>query len=302
VTDQPDWKLRLEQIWGSIKGPEQWKIGLVLALMAVNWGLEALKWKLSVAPVQQVSFWRAFKAVMAGVSLAVNTPNRIGEYVGRVFYIEEGKRLQVISLTVVGSLSQLVVTLVMGCIGLFFVKSNLVHATEPLQSGSMFWLGVMQYITFGITLVITILYFRLSWLVKIVEKLPGISKYAWFFSVVEQFGYKILLKLLSLSTLRYIVFVIQYILLFQVFKVELNNWLAFWLVSVMFLALAIIPTIAIAEIGIRGKTANELIGMFSSNILAIDLVIVAIWLINLAIPALIGVLLILRLKIFKNKE
>jgi uncharacterized membrane protein YbhN (UPF0104 family) len=58
---------------------------LVIVLMFVNWSLEALKWKISVQSVQPVSFFRSLKAIFSGVSFSVTTPNRTGEYLGRVF-------------------------------------------------------------------------------------------------------------------------------------------------------------------------------------------------------------------------
>jgi hypothetical protein len=42
----------------------------------------------------------------------------MGEYAGRVLFLNEGNRLRSISLTIVCSMSQLIITLLMGCIGL----------------------------------------------------------------------------------------------------------------------------------------------------------------------------------------
>ena len=53
------------------------------------------------------------------VSLAMNTPNGSGEYFGRILYVKEGNRLRAITLTLVGSISQLIVTMVLGTIGFF---------------------------------------------------------------------------------------------------------------------------------------------------------------------------------------
>ena len=56
---------------------------LVFPLMFANWSLEALKWKLSVQHVQPVSFARAVKAILSGVSFSVTTPNRTGSGAAR---------------------------------------------------------------------------------------------------------------------------------------------------------------------------------------------------------------------------
>jgi uncharacterized membrane protein YbhN (UPF0104 family) len=84
----------LEQAWQSIKESlgsiKLLNIVAVLLLMFVNWSIEAIKWKISIKKVQQVSFGKALQAVLSGVSFAVSTPNRMGEYLGRVLYMNEG--------------------------------------------------------------------------------------------------------------------------------------------------------------------------------------------------------------------
>jgi hypothetical protein len=61
--------------------------------------------------------------------------------------------------------------------------------------------------------------------------------------------------------------------------------------------LALIPTIALAEIGVRGKVSLALFGLFSINSIGIVAASVGIWFMNLVIPALFGSLLILGIKI-----
>ena len=79
-------------------------------------------------------------------------------------------------------------------------------------------------------------------------------------------------------------------------------WECLWAVSVIFLVLAIIPTFAIAELGIRGKVSLKLLELFSTNSLGITVATASIWLINLVVPAVAGSLLIVSVKIFKNKN
>jgi hypothetical protein len=137
-----------------------------IILMIVNWSIEALKWKISIQKVQPISFSRSFRAILSGVSFSVSTPNRIGEYLGRILYMEEGNRLRVISLTIVGSMSQLIITLFAGSIGLFFIRKSS-ETGEMIQGLDPFWLRVLQY---GVIIVLTILtglYFRFSLLINL---------------------------------------------------------------------------------------------------------------------------------------
>ena len=120
-------------------------------------------------------------------------------------------------------------------------------------------------------------------------------------SIIEDLPVTILLRTISLSFARYIIFVFQYILLLQLFDVEVAVWHSFWLISVLYLILAITPTIALAEVGLRGEVSLLLFGLVSANKFGIAGAATAIWFINLVIPSLLGSLLFLSLKIFSDK-
>ena len=293
----------LEQSWLQIKqsfnSPLVINLIAVVLLMFVNWSLEAMKWKLSVQRVQPVSFFKSFKAILSGVSFSVTTPNRMGEYLGRVLYMEEGNRLRVISLSILGSISQLMITLTFGLLGLLILKSRIIEA------GLLAWPTWINLIVFGCTavlLVLTVFYFNLKWLAQWIDKLPGIRKYAYLFSELEKINATLLLQLLSLSSMRYLVFGIQYYLLFRFFGVEVSWWQGFWATGVTFLVLAIIPTVALVELGVRGEISLKMLGLFSTNNLGIGFASTTIWFINLVVPAVIGSLLILSIKIFMKRN
>jgi hypothetical protein len=138
-------------------------------------------------------------------------------------------------------------------------------------------------------------------LIKLIEKIPASKKFIQYINVLEQFTAKLLLSLLWLSFFRYLVFVLQYILLLEVLHVEIFWVNSFWIISILFLVLAIVPSFAIADLGIRGKFSTELLSVYSINTLGILGTTFGIWFINLFIPALAGSILILGIKIFKEK-
>ena len=299
IKHQPD----LEKTWAAIKRSFQssllWNLLAVIVLMFVNWSLEAVKWKISVKKIQEVSFLKAFRAVLSGVSFSVSTPNRVGEYLGRLLYMDEGNRLKTISITIVGSISQLIITLLMGCIGLIALQSKIeaAHLVSPI------WMDVILYGVIAVLVVLTLFYFRLSWIIKGVNRLPGSKGFAYLVSALEGFDATLLVRLLSLSLLRYIIFIVQYYLLFRLFDVQVLWWQGFWSVSVSFLVMAVIPTFAIAELGLRGRIGLLLTGLFSTNTAGIIFATAGIWFINLIIPAIAGSLLILSIKkIYKDKN
>ncbi len=301
VIQQPNWYTSWQKIKSSLYGPQALKVSVVILLMVFNWGIEALKWKILVKHIEDISFVTAFKGVLAGVSLAINTPNRIGEYFGRIIYLSEGNRLRAISLTLVGSTSQLIITVIFGTIGLFFLRQNLVDTTNGAIGLSMLWINIIIYGATGIAVILLLIYFRLSFITRVIEKIPFVAKYAYFIQKLEEFEWPELLKVLCLSLLRYGVFIIQYVLLLQVFEVDISLWNSCQLTFVMFLILAVVPTIALAELGLRGQVGLLLFGLFSNNSLGIVLTASGIWIINLVVPALAGSLFILGKKFFRNK-
>src|SRR5688500_9828643 len=105
IIKQPNIETTLEGIRQSLNSPLVWNIVVVIALMFVNWSIEAIKWKIAIRPVQSVSFLKAFRAILSGVSFTVIMPNRVGEYLGRVLYMDDGNRLKTISVTIVSSIS-----------------------------------------------------------------------------------------------------------------------------------------------------------------------------------------------------
>ena len=300
VSNQPGLGSAISLIRHAPFAENAWKFWLVLLLVFVNWGLEAAKWQLLMKAIHPMSFFRSFKSVLCGVTFSLNLPNRMGEYAGRAFFVKEGSRLKSVPLSIAGSISQLIITMVMGCLGLaWMVQTN--NTIAPLMGLSAFWVKIFLYGSLFATLSLCVFFFRLGWVIRIIEKLPFGERIAQYVKVLETFDAKILLRLLSLSLLRYLVFVLQYIFMLQVMQVNQNYWQSFWIVSVMFWILAIIPSFAIAELGIRGTVAKTLFA-YCKNLVGVLSVTFGIWFINLFIPALIGSLLILGIKIKNDND
>lgn len=298
IRQQPDLDTHLGYIREAAYGEHAWKFWLVFVLMLINWGIEARKWQVLLLPIQKMPFLRAFKATLTGVSFAMNTPNRIGEYGGRMLFVDEGNRLKSVSLTIAGSFSQLIVTLILGVAGLYVLSDALMQKEQ--LSGLAIWFKSIRWMLVIITLVCLLIYFRISWIIKGIERLPGLTTFIQHIAVMEELSVTLLLRVLSLSLLRFIVFTIQYNLLLQVLHVGVDVWVGFWLVSVLFLCLAIWPTIAILELGLRWEYSLFLFSLYSSNTVGIYAAATAIWLINLVVPAMAGSLFLLGLRIFKK--
>lgn len=301
VKNQPDIDASIALIKTIPFGSSAWKFWMVIAFVLVNWGLEARKWQLLVKAIQPMSFFTAFKSVLCGVTLSLNTPNRVGEYGGRILFVNEGNRIKAITLSIAGSIAQLIITMLMGCLGLAWLLFTM-KESATLMGISVFWLRIFLYGSIFATTGFMIFFFRLNWLVRLLERLPYADRFSKYINVLETFEAKVLLRLLSISFFRYIIFVLQYIFMLQLLHVEESIWTGFWLITVMFWILAIIPSVAVADLGIRGTIAKTLfIYGNNTNTIGILTCTFGIWLVNLFIPAVIGSLLILGIKIRKEK-
>jgi hypothetical protein len=271
-----------------------------LLLMAVNWGLEAKKWQILTSHVQKTSYFTAFKSVMAGVSFTMLTPNRMGEFLGRVLYLADGSRVRAAVLMMLSSISQLAVTIFMGIAGLFIlfeITPVLKHNTQgwtDILFNTLLWGGI------GSLLVSLIIFFNLGWFIRIFEKTPPFHKYYHYIQAIGEIQYQELLKLLFLSALRYSVFMGQYILVFHFFEAEISTTGLWAATAVMFYLLAIIPTIALAELGIRGQISIFVFGLLSQNQVEILVAAATIWLINIIFPAIAGSFMLLSVRLFKK--
>ncbi|CAN5556058.1 hypothetical protein BH10BAC2_BH10BAC2_49990 [soil metagenome] len=283
----------------AISGNNVWLLLVLVLLMCINWGIEARKWHVLVSRIQPVNFFTAFKAVLSGVSLSLFVPNGIGDYAGRLAFMDEGNRLKSITLTLVGSMAQLIITLTAGLCGLLYLSRNV--WPDMSQGLSVYWVNGIVFLTGIGALLLLFIFFKLNWLTIMFEKIPFIHKYRFMVENLETISRIDLTRILSLSASRYAVFIVQYIIMLHIFNVQLNTADAMSTVSVLFLVLAILPTIPVADLGMREEAALQLFGILSINKLGIIATTAGIWLINLILPAVAGSLFILGIKLFRNR-
>lgn len=270
--------------------------------MLVNWGIEAWKWQIQLAPLEKISFIKAFKSVLAGCSITMLTPNRMGEFGGRILYVKKENRLRAITLTILGSISQFLVTILMGTAGLLVMKYFSGEDSETFRLIPDFLSNTVLFTAIALSTFTLLFYFRIGWLLHLMERVKFLSKPLKYVRLLEQFSGKQLLRILLLSFLRYSVFILQYLLLLNVMGIDINSQVSFWLLTVFYLIMAMAPTIGFAELPVRATASVELFKLFSPNIVGIQAAALGIWLINLVLPAIVGSVLILGVKITKENE
>lgn len=244
-------------------------------------------------PIDAISMRTALFAIFRGISFSMSTPNRLGEFAGRILFLPNGKRLAGTSLTFIGNFAQLIVTLIFGSASLFLVNPFLL-ATD--SSAVLLKLTFLFQCTIPIlTITCFVIYFKLGSAFEYLFSFSFMQKVKYRLALLEQLPFDILLRVFLLSIVRFCIFIFQYFLLFQLTQVSISLYDTTVTISIMFLWLAILPTIAFLELGVRWQFALILLGGLSDNRLGISIAVTAVWFINLIIPALLGVFSVFRL-------
>lgn len=280
----------------------------VFGLMLVNWGIESLKWQFLISKIEKIPFVRSFMAVLAGVSVSAFTPNRVGEYFGRVFILEKGNPWQGVFITIIGSMSQLLTTIIVGSVALlFFVQIYLGDA--GFYSDYLYY--AMVFLVLVIVTSLILIFLNVSTLPRIIGRYirKRFIKIYRYFAIIGYYSTYELAIVLTYSFLRYCIFAIQFYILLLMFSVEIPLMHGLMIISIVFFVMTAIPTVTLAELGIRGSVSLYFIGLYFERFSALNEQINAgiisssstLWLINLAIPALLGTFFVFRLKFFNKR-
>ena len=274
----------------TVKKNKVYLVGVIL-MMFLNWLVEALKWRYMISKIENISIMTAYRAIFTGITVSTFTPNRIGEYGGRVFCLEKGDRIKAVFITVLCSMSQLLVTILYGSISLFILFDEILIDKTFLSVSLLILLNL--FLLFS--------YFNISHIVNFLGKFKLIKSFKKYLEVLVMYNYKDLIIAFIYSNTRYFIFSLQFIILLYVFGINISFVDAILSVMLIFFFITITPTITIAEIGVRGSVAIFVLGLFSSNDIAILSSTTLLWLINLIIPAIIGSFFIFSLKFFRSK-
>lgn len=294
----------LPETWNNIRsqfGVKQWLYsGCLLVLMFINWGIEAVKWKMLMKNVQQLSFWAALKSLFSGQAFSLTTITNLGEYVGKVAFLEQGNRLKAMAINIIGGLSLIIVTLAGGMIALFIAhtifKNNEAgkELFDPYVYNWLIW-SMLAFLIFFFWY-----YFNLKMVTAFVVKIKWFKRFDYLTNHINEFTKTDLTKFLLFSFFRFVVFIVQYLLAFELFKVEAPLISLTVVTSLLLYCFAFVPSVAFAELGIRGEISLKLMALVSTNKAGTVFAITVIWFVNRILPAFLGSLFVLRVKLFKK--
>jgi hypothetical protein len=260
-----------------------------VALMLVNTSLESYKWYILSNAVEPIKYRKALSSYLAGVAFSIITPNRVGEYPGRVLYLGRRGAARYVRVSVPGIMSQLWSVYLFGFAGLVYY--NLAFPDTLAKSGLAFCIIVNIFFA--------VIYWRLEAWLPAMERITWLRRFFTYGKLLNKVSARMQFLILSISLCRFAIFTAQYLFLLTWMNVNMPLLEGFCMCTLFFWIMAVIPSIALTELGVRGAVSIFLFHHFSTNTVGMVAATAGIWLFNLIIPSVLGSLLILRMRLLQ---
>lgn len=272
VMQQDHWVGMLDKAGASAMTRTYWALLPLLFLLSVaNWWLEARKWQELVASFKSIPIMQAARQSLASLTVSLLTPNRIGEYGAKALFFEGPERKRILLLNFIGNFSQMAVTLLFGIFGLLLLTDSITTQFQfqpgPLHVGILF------------TSFALILFLR--------SRKGSQSLLTWRQGLCS-LPQKVLAKSMLLSFAKYLVFSHQFYLLLWAFGAEVSYLQAMPVVFTMYFLSSLIPGFVVFDWLVKGSVAVTLFQFLGVDEILVLSVTSLMWVLNFALPSLIG--------------
>lgn len=268
-------------------------IWVVLLLIPVNWAFEAWKWQRLALKVEQISFWEAYQGVLAGLALSTFTPMMIGDYAGKILMLKTHKRTASIGAILLGNGMQLYVSLLFGALSYAYF----IYIAQPKPLA-------LHWSILGLLVVLLLLGILIAFSLQRINFLDSNRKLfrtvGQYFVVLKTYSLAEIRYIFLIATGRYITFSAQFLLVLQLFKIELPLMVLVAGIGVVFLTKTLGAAFNfLGDLSIRAITSVYYFGYFGVQLSLITTATFTIWLINVLFPVIVGSVFVLTLR-FSN--
>lgn len=263
---------------------------LALCLAPINTALEGKKWQLAIRSFHPMTPINATRSVLIGNAVGIVTPAKIGEYGGRLIDIDVSDYSNALGANLLCSIAQNVVNLFFGTIaafiGLTYYRSSFSYLTVSL---------VTFMLLLALILVIIVMNYDAltAWILSNVKLKQLLKRLHQNINLNQIVSHQSLSAILSYSGLRYTVYLSQYIFITYAFGFEVPFVARIIGVGIIFMiqsGLVLPPLLGFMARAELALFVWTLFGVLSANIVGATVVL---WLINIALPALVGSVLLL---------
>jgi hypothetical protein len=296
-------KSNAAELWQAFRtqtaeGNTAWII-LAIILLPLTYQIEAKKWAVAIAKIVQPTYTQILKSILAGTALSFWTPGQIGDYGGRLLFLETSKKWEVALATGVGNITQQLAIINLGGVGVAYY---------------LYWYSNLDAITLWVIIGLYLFVMTLNWLVCFrVEIVIPILKVLRIFNekneaalqTLSTFSAKDIWQLIGYGSLKLLVYSLQYYCFLQFFGIY-GTFLTLYLLILADYAIQIVlPVPPFLRLILRGEVAIAIWGAFSQNEISILAASYGVFTLNVLLPSLVGLFFILNaniLKSFSNDE
>jgi len=254
---------------------------LAFLFLIPNVLVQCLKWRYLLTIIKpSVTFGEAMESLLAGYSMGLITPGRVGEY-GRAFFIHGTNWMKVIGLTLLDKLYSFSVVVLVGIPGLICFLNGLFGFSLPRLILGLLIASIFLYIVS-----------YPDFLPKFLNMLPFRDRIGAFTGSMGNFRRRQAGVLLSLSAVFYLIYCIQFYLLCWAFE-RISLKVAFVAISATFLTKTLLP-ISLGDLGVREGASVfffSQLGVQKTTAFNASLIL---FLIDILIPSLSGLPIILK--------
>jgi len=286
-----------------------WMPLTVVALLPFNLILEAMKFRLLLPAALRPSISQALRRVCAGLSVGLFTPNRVGEYIGRLTGTTADERISTVAATFLGGIAQWIPLLgggVLCAIGYNQYGQLKIASQQTNIAAAVICLALLMLFSF---LPAVVKYVERFWSSFRQNLSPGPRIHRFFVQVsytlrgirrlaMDRPGDVRLALLIACA--RYLIYLIQLSLAFVFFGLEAGLEIAILGSGLLLFAQTFVPLPAFVQALARVELALLLWAAYEPNELGLASASFLIFVLNLGMPALLGLVVILRSDVDKT--
>ena len=279
--------LKITNIMGTFKAAHKGCILFAVALVIPNIYVQYFKWNFLLKLVKPEATAReSLFSLLVGFTFGFITPGRVGEF-GRAFFIKDCPWVKVMGVAFIDKFFSLAIVIFAGAVGLLSLIWSQLHffVLLPLTVFTLIVLLLLRH------LIIHPEIFR-GFLYNINIILPFREKIKLLISSFDHFKKKQALKLLGLSILFYLIFFTQYFVLASAFE-PVSVFGSFQAISSTLIVKSMLP-ISLGDLGIRESAAVFFFGKIGVKSATAFNASILLFMINVLIPSLIGLVLVLK--------
>jgi hypothetical protein len=233
-----------EKLWQSFRDFPQWQekslylLIFVIVLIPINWFLEGLKWRLFLPKDKKPDYLSTLKIIFAGVSVAILTPNRMGDFIGRGLVSPAEIREETVLATFMGNFCQFFILIMVGIPALFFLFPLLASKGNAMIDFSV-WI-VFIWLFFCLTFLLT--YAKIfAFSGQLLRRWKRTAFWAEKMDALSKISNASLFSGILLALSRYIVFSSQYYLILLLWDIHLHIFQLYIGLASLYLFQTIIP-------------------------------------------------------------